>query len=207
LIRRSSGAVPVCVDHGVAAAQPFDAAERRAQPFRGDVGIQPGIWLASRVAFEPPATEHCQRGACSSRWRPSIYSDLANKMGIFSEAGERFYCKSGTPNSWAPGNYVLLGQDSIDFDLRLTKVWMRTPVAETPNNWVEVEKHGEKKIVAEVGKETFEVEISVSLKNGKIISAAIANPVEGLSPECEDAELSRCGPPKRFQILRRIDVK
>ena len=58
-VRRSSGAVYVCVDHGAAAAQPFDAAERRAQPFRGDVGIQPGIRLASRVASEPCVTEHC----------------------------------------------------------------------------------------------------------------------------------------------------
>jgi hypothetical protein len=62
-------------------------------------------------------------------------------------------------------------------------------------------------IVAEVGKETFEVEINVSLQNGKIISATIDHPVEVLSRECEDAELSHCGPPKRFQSLRRIDVK
>jgi hypothetical protein len=45
-----------------------------------------------------------------------------------------------------------------------------------------------KKIVAEVGKETFEVEINVSLQNGKIVSATIDNPVEVLSRECEDAE-------------------
>jgi hypothetical protein len=44
---------------------------------------------------------------------------------------------------------------------------MRAPVADTPNNWVEVEKRGEKKIVAEVGKEAFAVEINVSLQNGK----------------------------------------
>jgi len=165
----------------------------------------------------------------------TIYSDLwlANKMAIFSKAGDHFYFKSGTPNSWADGNYVLLGQDAIDFDLTLTKVdqanqtatlvvrhvppqnpeikipadWMRAPVADTPNNWVEVEKHGEQKIVAEVGKETFEVEINVSLKNGKIIWATIDNPVEVLSRDCEDLELSRCGQPKRFQIRRKIEIK
>ena len=127
----------------------------------------------------------------------TVYSALwlANKIGVFAKAGDHFYFKRGTPNSWADGNYVLLGQDSIDFDLTLTKVgqanqtatlvvrhvppqnpqikipadWMRAPVADMPNNWVEVEKRGEKKIVAEVGKETFEVEINVSLKTGKII--------------------------------------
>ncbi len=51
------------------------------------------------------------------------------------------------------------------------------------------------------------MEINVSLKNGKIISATIDNPVEVLSRDCEDAELSRCGPPERFQVLPRIDVK
>jgi hypothetical protein len=37
----------------------------------------------------------------------TIYSDLwlANKMGIFSKAGDHFYFKSGTPNSWADGNH------------------------------------------------------------------------------------------------------
>ena len=61
--------------------------------------------------------------------------------------------------------------------------------------------------MAEVGKETFEVETNVSLKNGEIISPTIDNPVEVLWRDCEDAELSRCGPPKRFQVPRRIEVK
>jgi hypothetical protein len=42
-------------------------------------------------------------------------------------------------------------------------------IADTPNNWVEVEKRAEDKYVAEVGKETFEVRIRVSLANGKIL--------------------------------------
>jgi hypothetical protein len=83
----------------------------------------------------------------------------------------------------------------------------RAPVADKPNNSVQVEKNRGKKIVAEVGKETFEVESNVSLKNGEIISSTIANPVEVLSRDCEVAELSRCGPATRFQVRRRIDVK
>jgi hypothetical protein len=84
--------------------------------------------------------------------------------------------------------------------------WMRAPVADTPNHRAEVEKRG-KIIVAEVGKETFEVEIKVSLKNGKIISAKIDSPVVMLSRDCQDALLSRCGEPKQFQIRRRIEVQ
>ena len=53
----------------------------------------------------------------------TIYSDLwlANEMGIFPQAGDHFYFKSATPNSWADVNYVLLRQHPIDFDLTLTK--------------------------------------------------------------------------------------
>ena len=92
-------------------------------------------------------------------------------------------------------------------EIRIPADWMRAAVADTPNNSVEAEKHGGKKIVAEVGKETFKVEINVSLKNREIISPTIDNPMEALSRDCEDAELSRCCPSKRFQVLRRIDVE
>jgi len=91
-------------------------------------------------------------------------------------------------------------------EIRMPADWMRAPVADTPNNSVEAEKHGGKKIVAEVGKEPFEVEINVSL-NGEIISPTIDHPVEVLSRDCQYAELSRCAPSKRFQVLPRIDVK
>jgi hypothetical protein len=91
-------------------------------------------------------------------------------------------------------------------EIRILRVGCALPW-DTPNNSLEVEKHRGKKIVAETGKETFEVEINVSLTNGEIISPTIANPVEVLSRDCEVAELSRCGPAKRFQVLRRIEVK
>jgi hypothetical protein len=60
------------------------------------------------------------------------------------------------------------------------------PVAGTPNNWVEVEKRPNGKYLAEVGKETFEVQIKVSLVDGRILSAKIDNPVEAISRECAD---------------------
>jgi hypothetical protein len=162
----------------------------------------------------------------------TFYSDLwlANKLQQLHHAGDHFYFARGTPNSWADGNYVLLGQDSIDFDLtlaekneqgiatlvvrhvvpkepqiKLTADWMKAPVADAPNNWVEVEKSGEGKFSAEIGKETFDVRIKVA-GDGKILSATLDNPVEVLERDCTDAELTHCGDPARYQIKRQIDL-
>jgi hypothetical protein len=84
---------------------------------------------------------------------------------------------------------------------------MEKPVADTPNNWVQVSKAGEGKFSAEVGKETFVATIKVSLADGRIISATLENPVEVLARECSDGVLTTCGDPVRFQILRQVEIK
>jgi hypothetical protein len=164
----------------------------------------------------------------------TFYVDLwlANKFNVLNHAGDHFYFKRGTPNSWADGKYVVLGEDSIDFDFTLQDVnqvdkiatlvvrhvppekpeikipveWMRVPVAGTPNNWVEVEKRPNGKYLAEVGKETFEVQIKVSLVDGRILSAKIDNPVEAISRECTDEVLTSCTDPVPHHILRQIEI-
>jgi hypothetical protein len=55
----------------------------------------------------------------------TFYLDLllATRQGSLAKPGDHFYFKSGTPNSWADGNYVITvitGEDSIDFDMTLT---------------------------------------------------------------------------------------
>jgi len=164
----------------------------------------------------------------------TFYVDLwlANRLKKLSHAGDHFYFKRGTPNSWADGKHVSLGEDSIDFDFTLKNVnqtdeiatllvrhvppekpeiripveWMRPPVADTPNNWVEVEKRPNDKYLAEVGKETFDVHIEVSLANGKILSAKINNPVEAVLRECADATLTNCTASVPHHILRQIEI-
>ena len=80
---------------------------------------------------------------------------------------------------------MVLGESSIDFDITLTQVdvahgvatllvrhvppkkpqlklpavWMHEPVADTPNNWVSVARNAGN-YVAEVGKETFDVQLT-----------------------------------------------
>ncbi|HJT53512.1 MAG TPA: hypothetical protein VJ848_06650, partial [Candidatus Angelobacter sp.] len=164
----------------------------------------------------------------------TIYADMliAKYRGKLAHAGDHFYFPHGTPNSWADGMYVTLGQDSIDFDVTLAEVnetakfatvvvkheppekpqikipaaWMQAPVADTPNNWVEISKAGDK-FSAKVGKETFVATITTSLEDGRILSATIHNPVEVLQRECQDAALTACGEPVRYQILRNVEIK
>jgi hypothetical protein len=126
----------------------------------------------------------------------------------------------------------VIGEDSIDFDLTLKQVnrsenaatllirhlppekpevrlpagWMRKPVADTPNNWVQIQKINNGKYLAAVGKETFDVEIKLSLIDGKILSGSINNPVETIERECDDAALTTCGDPKPHAIRRQIHI-
>jgi hypothetical protein len=165
----------------------------------------------------------------------TFYADLwlAIRLGTLTRAGDHAYFKRGTPNSWADGTNTLIGQDSIDFDLTLSEVnpgktaklivrhvppvepqikvptkWMEPTVADTANNWVEVSHtaKGDHPYLAEIGKETFDVEISVSLENGRILSATMDNPVTVMARECVDAELKNCGTPERYQIRRQIEI-
>jgi hypothetical protein len=166
----------------------------------------------------------------------TFYSDLwlAIRQSDLMRAGDHTYVKLGGPASWADGSYVILGEDSIDFDLTLKELntstqvatllvrhvpppqpkvklpaaWMQSPVADTPNNFVDVKgKNNAGKYVAEVGKETFDVEIKISLKDGKILSATLDNLVKVHHRECSDAELLDCGQPTDHQIHRRIELQ
>jgi hypothetical protein len=49
--------------------------------------------------------------------------------------------------------------------------------------------------------------IRISLADGRILSATEQNPVEVMQRECQDAALTNCGEPVRFQILRQVEIK
>lgn len=164
----------------------------------------------------------------------NFYVDLwlAAKSGKLAHAGDHFYFPHGKPNSWADGNYVLVGEDSIDFDFSLQDVnrsentvtvlirhvppekpevrlpadWMLKPVADTANNWVQVQKMENGKYLAAVGKETFDVQIKTSRADGKILSGKMDNPVETVERECTDAALTECSDPKPHSIRRQIAI-
>ena len=164
----------------------------------------------------------------------TFYVDLwiANKIGILQHPGDHFYVPNPQPSSWADGTHVLTGVDFVDFDLNLQSVdpakktallvvhhvppphpnlqfpaeWMQTPVADTPNNWVEVSKTKEGKYQAGVGKETFDVFITVSTVDGRILSATMDNPVVTSGRLCDDAALTQCGAAQAHAIHRHIEI-
>jgi hypothetical protein len=165
----------------------------------------------------------------------TFYADvqLAMRQSGLARAGDHVYVKHGTPNSWADGHYTLLGQDSVDFDLRLASVdskthiatlivrhvppeqpqihlaasWMADPVGHARNNWVQVQKLGEGSFVASVGEETFEADIRIDRTTGKILSAHLDNPVEVRERVCKDEALTSCAEPSRYHIQREIDIQ
>jgi len=163
----------------------------------------------------------------------TFYADLwlAVKQGTLKKPGDHAYVKYGSASSWADGIRTLIGQDSIDFDLTLAEVnarvaklvvrhvppaqsqiriptkWMEAPVADTSNNWIEVSKTDSGKYLAEIGKEIFDVELTVDLGDGKILSATMDNPVSVLGRECVDAELTNCGEAQRYEIRRQIELQ
>jgi hypothetical protein len=164
----------------------------------------------------------------------TFYVDLwlMNKIGILQHAGDHFYVPNPQASSWADGTHVLIGKDHIDFDLNLQSIdpvkqtavvvvhhvppphpklefpaaWMQSPVADTPNNWVEVTKTRDGKYEAGVGKETFDVKIIVSTTDGRILSASMENPVVTSSRECDDAALTKCGAARPHTINRHIEI-
>jgi hypothetical protein len=164
----------------------------------------------------------------------TFYSDLwlAIRQSDLKRPGDHAYVKVGIPASWADGNYVTLGEDSIDFDLTLKELntstqiatllvrhvppaqpkvklpveWMQAPVVDTANNWVQISKNQAGKYDAGVGKETFDVDIKVSLKDGKILSATLDNLVQTRRRECSDAALLDCGASGDHTIHRQIEL-
>jgi hypothetical protein len=163
----------------------------------------------------------------------TFYSDLflAMHQGALRRAGDRFYYANPMSASWADGVTVVLGEDHIDFDLTLNAVdtvddvatlsikhipsaapkirlpadWMRAPVADTPNNWVQVRKT-QTGFAASVGKETFDVVLRVSAVDGRILSATLDNPVTKITRSCSDAALTQCGEPRPDPTLRHIEL-
>lgn len=160
---------------------------------------------------------------------------LATQYNL-TTAGQHAYFAHGKPNSWANGQSIMLGQDAIDFAITLSEVdpeahtatlriqhvppkhsqlhlpaaWMQQPVADAPihgapNNWVQIEHSGDA-YVAEVGQETFAVEMKVDTNNGKLLFAKMHNPVILVRRTCQEAALTQCDAPVPHSIVRDVTL-
>ena len=162
----------------------------------------------------------------------NFYSDLFLAIHAnLREAGDHFRFPNPSAASWADGTRVLIGEDSVDFDLTLTALdrpggeatltvrhvppaepkiripaeWMRTPVAGSPNNWVQVKRSGDA-YTAAVGKETFDVTLRIRLTDGVILAATMENPVITIERRCRDLALQQCDEARPNRVLRRIEM-
>lgn len=163
----------------------------------------------------------------------TFYSDVVvATRGSLKKPGDHFRFKPGTTASWADGQHVLIGESSIDFDVTLKGLdpaagtatlvvqhipadpplikvpadWMRPPVADTANNWVQVERTASGVYTASIGQEFFDVTLVLSLTDGRILSAHLDNPVQVRERECENEVLTVCGGPIRYEIRRKVDL-
>lgn len=165
----------------------------------------------------------------------TFYADLqlAVRDGKLNKPGDHFYFAHGVPASWADGTTVCVGEDSIDFDVSLSEVdekagtattvvkhvppekpqirkvadWTSVPVAGVENNWIQVVKIGADNYLGQVGKETFEANLSTRLDDGRLVSATLDNVVEVLERPSQKADLSLPGPESRYRIVRKIEVR
>ena len=165
----------------------------------------------------------------------TFYIDLwlTNKTGVLQHPGDHFYLPFPQVGSWADGTHILIGSSQTDFDLNFQSIdsvkqtavvmvhhvppphpsieypaaWMQAPVADTPNNWVEVAKIEDGKFEAGAGKETFDDSIIVNTEDGRILSATMDNPVITSSRECNDAALTKCGAAQPHTIHRHVEIQ
>ncbi len=163
----------------------------------------------------------------------TFYSDLflAAQSGL-RQAGEHVRVPMPTTSSWADGTRVLVGEDHVDFNLTLTALdraagmatltvahvpppapkiqipadWMRAPVGDAPNNWVQVERAGDA-YVASVGQETFYVVLRLRLADGVILSAQMDNPVVHIERRCRDRALEDCDEARPRRTFRHIEME
>jgi hypothetical protein len=161
----------------------------------------------------------------------TFYADLFLAMfeGELRKPGDRFYFQNPVVPSWADGNFNVIGEDAIDFDITLSDVrdgvavllikhvppaqpkiripaeWMRPPVADSSDNWVQVRKT-KTGYAASVGKETFDVELRVDLADGKIVAARMDNPVTKITRDCTDLALTQCGEARSDPTMRRVEM-
>ena len=165
----------------------------------------------------------------------TFYADLwlAAKFNRLNAPGDHFYFPNPMVPSWADGTRVLTGADAIDFDMTLKSLdatagtavlevrhvpppqpklhlpapWMSSVLAGPANNWVEVRKLDDGTFRAAVGVETFDVDITVSTRDGHMLRAEMTNPVKTVERICTDAALTQCGDAKPHDILRKVEIE
>jgi len=164
----------------------------------------------------------------------TFYVDLqlAARMSRLTKAGDHAYLPIAVSPTWGDGRTLLRGQDAIDFDLTLMSIdstlstadilvkhvppakrvidfpapWMEDWIGALPNNWLQLSKLANGGFLGAAGYETFDVLLTVSLRDGRLLRATMSNPVDVVERECADSRLTECAAPVRYRITRTIIV-
>jgi hypothetical protein len=160
-----------------------------------------------------------------------VDAKLAAAQAGVRNPGDSIRLPLGVGGSWADGQSVLLGKDAVDFEIKLLALtpdratvqvrhvpphsdkldlptdWMREPVGQGPNNWVEVVSRPDRHYRARIGSESFDVELQISRPDGRLLAVAMQNPVDVVERDCDDRALTVCGPPRRYRISRVITLQ
>jgi hypothetical protein len=157
---------------------------------------------------------------------------LAAKFNQLLKPGDHFYFANPTVPSWADGQRVIVGEDAIEFDMTLKSVdaakgiaelevrhvpppqarihlaasWMQAPQPGQVNNWVQVMRTGDGQYLAAVGQEYFDVQLTISLADGRILHGAMRNPVDTMERLCSDTKLTQCDEAKPHHVMRTIEI-
>ncbi len=200
----------------------------------GTDSVRQRLSLAQEFAMPPAAPPAAPELTGPALDLLTFYIDLwvAAKLPLY-QAGGHFAFPGRGANSWADGKTLVIAEDAIDFDFTLTALdtaagvarltvrhvppgavrvrlpaeWMQVPAFGSPNNWVQVTRASDTSWVASVGRETFDVRLTVSLSDGRLQAAEMENPVDVLERTCRDEALTSCGDALRYRILRHIAVR
>lgn len=163
----------------------------------------------------------------------TFYADLFVAGMFLQKPGDHRTLPCPQANRFAFGPDVVIAEQAIDFDLTMQAVdpakgtatilvrhippktarvqlpasWMRPEGALEPFNWVQVLKRSDGTFSAEVGRETFTVELLTDLKDGKLLRATMDNPVDILAHTCARADLTPTDVGRRYRIHRKIELE
>jgi hypothetical protein len=164
----------------------------------------------------------------------TFYVDLqlAGRLPALAKPGDHAFLPLSVSPTWGDGITLLRGQDAIDFDVTLTVIdttantasvvvrhvppakpvidfpasWMDEPIGSAPNNWLQVSKLPNGRYSGAAGRETFDVVLTVSTRDGRLTRATMSNPVDVIERVCTDAKMTECDSPVRYRIMRDISV-
>ncbi|MBI3555390.1 MAG: hypothetical protein HY074_03890 [Deltaproteobacteria bacterium] len=180
--------------------------------------------VGGKMIFPPTAMI---TGATTDTMNFYVNEMLAIKKALRKVGDHELVSLNGKPSPWLDRARGFNGFDCQDFDIMLTAIdgnyatvkvanipplhgctrpplvaWMNSRVADTENNFFEIERQADGTYHASYGKEIIDTELHIDLGTGRIISGFMHNTVHYLQRVCKDESVLDCGEPKDKSLAR-----